>query len=150
MWPFRFAMHRKRGLRMMVVSLLSASPKNGAEIMNGVEEMTRGWWRPTPGSVYPLLERMNEEGTVRRRNDGRYELTAKANAELEVSFGRRFGRPQTVGDMVTEMHGFVSYLEDLNSSKNKELGPHVDKLKALARRLSELAGKKEPAPDKQS
>ncbi|HYB06656.1 MAG TPA: PadR family transcriptional regulator [Nitrososphaerales archaeon] len=140
MWPFRFAMHGKRGLRMMVVSLLSASPKNGVEIMDGVEAMTRGWWRPSPGSVYPLLDKMSKEGTVKKRADGKYELTPKANVELEVSFGPRFRRPQTMDEMVTEMGSFVSYMEDVKGTSAKELEPHVDKLRELARRLSDLAG----------
>lgn len=141
MWPFRFAMHRKRGLRVMVVSLLSSSPKNGAEIMNGVEEMTRGWWRPTPGSIYPLLTMMGEEGTVRKRQDGRYELTSKARKEIEVSFGGRFRRPRTPDEVVTEMNGFVSFLEDVGSSNQGDLDPHLDKLRRLAKRISDLAGK---------
>ncbi len=123
---------------MMVVSLLSASPKNGVEIMDGVEAMTRGWWRPSPGSIYPLLDKMSKEGTVKKREDGKYELTPKANVELEVSFGPRFRRPQTVDDMVTEMSSFISYMEDVKGSSAKELEPHMSKLKGLAKRLSSL------------
>ncbi|MDA4125991.1 MAG: PadR family transcriptional regulator, partial [Thaumarchaeota archaeon] len=100
MWPFRFAMHGRRGLRMMVVSLLSTSPKNGVEIMDGVESMTRGWWRPTAGSVYPLLDKMVKEGTVNKLPDGRYELTPNARNEFDVSFAPRPKRPQTMDDMV--------------------------------------------------
>jgi len=140
MWPFRFAMHRKRGLRMMVVSLLSASPKNGVEIMDGVEAMTRGWWRPSPGSIYPLLDKMSKEGTVKKREDGRYELTPKAEVELEVSFGPRFRRPQTMDDMVTEMSSLVSYMEDVRRSSARELEPHLDRLRGLSKRLSDLSG----------
>ncbi len=139
MWPFRFAMHRKRGLRMMVVSLLSSSPKNGVEIMDGIEAMTRGWWRPSPGSVYPLLERMDGEGTIRKRNDGRYELTAKANAELEVSFGTISRSPRSGEDAVLEMQNLLSYLEDLAKLSPAEVKNQSDKLKLLARRLDELA-----------
>ena len=119
---------------------MSTSPKNGVEIMDGVEAVTRGWWRPSPGSIYPLLDKMNKEGTIKRREDGKYELTPKANVELEVSFGPRFRRPQTVDEMVTEMGGFVSYMEDVKGTSTKELEPHVDKLRELARRLSDLAG----------
>ena len=133
-------MHGKRGLRMMVVSLLSTSPKNGVEIMDGVEAVTRGWWRPSPGSIYPLLDKMSKEGTIKRREDGKYELTPKAKVELEVSFGPRFRRPQTVDEMVTEMGSFVSYMEDVKGTSAKELEPHVNKLRELARRLSDLAG----------
>lgn len=131
-------MHRKRGLRMMVVSLLSSSPKNGVEIIDGIEAMTRGWWRPSPGSVYPLLERMSDEGTIRRREDGRYELTAKANAELEVSFGPRFRSPRTSEDLVQELQNLVAFAEDLAKVRPDELRPQKDKLSDLSRRLKEL------------
>ena len=139
MWPFRFAMHRKRGLRMMVVSLLSTSPKNGVEIMDGIEAMTRGWWRPSPGSIYPLLERMSGEGTIKKRADGKYELTPKANAELEVSFGPNFRRPRTLEEVIGEVHSFVSYLEDLNASGKSDLSPHLVRVRELGERLVNLA-----------
>ena len=140
MWPFRFVMHGRRGLRMMVVSLLSTSPKNGVEIMDGVEAMTRGWWRPTPGSVYPLLEKMVNEGTILKRTDGRYELTPNTQKELRASFGPGFHNPRTTADMVNEIQGFVSYMEDLRESGPEKLEPHRNKLGELARRLSKLSG----------
>lgn len=124
---------------MMVVSLLSSSPKNGVELIDGVEAMTRGWWRPSPGSVYPLLERMAEEGTIRKRDDGRYELTAKANAELEVSFGPRFRSPRSGEQAVLELQSLISLVEDLVKVKPEELNLQKDKLRDLARRLDELA-----------
>ena len=133
-------MHRKRGLRMMVVSLLSSSPKNGVEIMDGIEAMTRGWWRPSPGSVYPLLEMMEGEGTVRKRNDGRYELTPKANAELEVSFGTISRTPRTGTDAVEEIQSLVSFVEDLARTRPGELRAQQGKLRDLAERLGRLAG----------
>ena len=57
MWPFRFAMQRrtKRGHPHMTIYLLTSGPKNGVELMDGVQNITRGWWRPTPGSIYPML-----------------------------------------------------------------------------------------------
>lgn len=140
MWPFRFAMHGKRGLRMMVVALLNSSPKNGVELIDGVEAMTRGWWRPSPGSVYPLLERMVDEGTIKKREDGRYELTAKANAELEVSFGSRFRSPRSGDDAVSELQSLVAFVEDLAKSRPEEVGRQKAKLKEFARRLDELSG----------
>jgi DNA-binding PadR family transcriptional regulator len=125
---------------MMVVSLLSTSPKNGVEIMDGVESMTRGWWRPTAGSVYPLLEKMVNEGTIQKLPDGRYELTPNARNEFDVSFAPRARRPQTVEDMVSEMHSFVSYMEDVKGSQSKDLEPHLGRLRSLSKRLSDLAG----------
>ena len=59
-------MHRKRGLRMLIISMLSSSPKNGVEIMNEIEAATRGWWRPSPGTIYPLLGRLENEGLIKK------------------------------------------------------------------------------------
>jgi len=142
-WPFRFAMHGRRGLRMMVVSLLSTSPKNGVEIMDGVEAMTRGWWRPTPGSVYPILEKMANEGTIVKRPDGRYELTPNVKNELSASFGPWARGPRTADDAVNEMRVLVSYMEDLKGSGRGELAAQRSQLRELSRRLSELSGEEE-------
>ncbi len=124
---------------MMVISILHSSPKNGAEIMDGIESMTRGWWRPSPGSVYPLLDQLEEDKLVKKREDGRYELTPKASEDLEVSFGPRFRKPQSVETMMNEMHGIVSFFEDLKRSGKFELEPHFGKMQSLAKRLSVMA-----------
>lgn len=124
---------------MMVLTILHTSPKNGVEIMDGIESMTRGWWRPSPGSVYPLLKALEEDGLLKAREDGRYELTAKASEGLEASFGPRFGRPKTLDNTMNEIAGFVSYLEDLSRSRRSELHPHLDKVKTLSKRLSDIA-----------
>ena len=89
MWPFKFAMTRgrKRGLPHMVMYLLSSSPKNGVELMDGVQSITRGWWRPTPGSIYPLMKEMVSQGLVRKLDDGRFELTDKGRSEAGGYFG---------------------------------------------------------------
>ena len=136
MWPFRFAMHGKRGLRMMVVTLVSSGPKNGVEVMDGVETMTRGWWRPTPGSIYPLLTKMVDEGTLSKREDGKYELTQSARKEFEFSFGPRPARGG-VDQTVSEIQSLISYLEDVKSSKG-EMEDKKAALRALAERLRQL------------
>src|SRR5256885_16993411 len=90
--PFRWMMHRRRGLRTWIISILANAPKNGAEIMDEIDTMTQGWWRPSPGSVYPLLEQMTQEDLLRKRDDGRYELSPKAKEEIERSEERRVGK----------------------------------------------------------
>ena len=138
MWPFRWMMHRKRGLRMAIVTMLASSPKNGVELMDEIESMTQGWWRPSPGSIYPVLEQLTEDGMVKKKEDGRYELTARAKNEANVTFGQGFRRPHSVDDMLSEMHSFVSNMEDLKSTKRENLEPHGPKMKSLARRLLDL------------
>ena len=133
-------MHRKRGLRGWIVSILASAPKNGAEIMDEIETMTQGWWRPSPGSVYPLLEQMTQDDLLRKRDDGRYELSPKAKEEIEWPFGMPGRKAQTVDDMVNEITGFVSYLEDLNRSDRSKLTPFREKIKNVADRLAALVG----------
>ncbi len=124
---------------MAIVTMLASSPKNGVELMDEIEKMTQGWWRPSPGSVYPVLEQLSKDGMVKKREDGRYELTDKASDELEGSFGHAFGRrPRSVEEMFDEVSGFVSYIEELVKSDPEKMEEHREELKALAERLSNL------------
>jgi len=124
---------------MAIVTMLASSPKNGVELMDEIERMTQGWWRPSPGSVYPVLEQLTKDGMVKKRADGRYELTDKASDELEGSFGHAFGRRQrSVDEMFDEVSGFVSYMEELVKSDPSQLKEHRDELQALAERLSSM------------
>jgi DNA-binding PadR family transcriptional regulator len=50
--------------------------------MQDIEERSGGVWRPSPGSVYPALQQLEDEGLVRTtETDGRkqYELTDAGN-----------------------------------------------------------------------
>jgi DNA-binding PadR family transcriptional regulator len=138
-WPFRFAVRNKRGLPNMVAYLLSSSPRNGVELIDGIEQVTRGWWRPTPGSIYPLLKEMTVQGIVKKRDDGRYELTEKGRSQLGGAFHHRPHWPRDPGDMVTQMTSFVSYMEELGAG-SEELRPQVAALRQLAERIWALVG----------
>jgi len=127
---------------MMVVTLVSSGPKNGVEIMDGVETMTRGWWRPTPGSIYPLLTKMVDEGTLSKMSDGRYELTQNARKEYDFSFGPRPVRGG-IDQTVSELQSLVSFLEDVKASKGSLKG-NDEALRSLAQRLRQLA--QDPGP----
>ncbi|HKT21468.1 MAG TPA: PadR family transcriptional regulator, partial [Nitrososphaerales archaeon] len=118
MWPFKFSWRNRRGLPNMVLYLLSASPKNGVELMDGVESITRGWWRPTPGSIYPLLKEMSDQGIVKKQDDGKYELTDKGRSQFGGPPSHRPHWPRNTGDMVTQMNSFVSYMEDLKGNES--------------------------------
>jgi DNA-binding PadR family transcriptional regulator len=134
-------MHQKRGLRMLVLSMLSASPKNGVEIMDEIEGATRGWWRPSPGSVYPVLEQLASEGLVKKREDGRYELTKKGESEFGEwgPFAGRSKRSLSVDDMLGEMASYVSYFEELKASKqSRQIDDRAAKIKELIERLSRM------------
>ena len=142
-WPFRFMVARgrhPRGLPSMVLFLLSSSPKNGVELMDGVEELTHGHWRPTPGSIYPLLKFLTEDGMVRKLADNRYELTEKGRGQAEESFGKQRRRARTTGEVLSQMDNYVSFLEDTKRTAADELPANAAKIRGLARRLNGLLG----------
>ena len=48
-------------LRFLVLKMLSEKPMSGAEIIQEIEQQTQSW-KPSPGSIYPLLSRMHQRG----------------------------------------------------------------------------------------
>jgi DNA-binding PadR family transcriptional regulator len=56
---------RPRGdVRAAILLLLGEEPRNGYQIMQEIEERSGGTWRPSPGSVYPALQLLADEGLV--------------------------------------------------------------------------------------
>jgi DNA-binding PadR family transcriptional regulator len=57
---------RRRGdVRMGLLMLLAEEARNGYQLMQTIEERSGGRWRPSPGSVYPALAQLEDEGLVR-------------------------------------------------------------------------------------
>ena len=62
---------RRGDIRTAALLLLAEEPRNGYQIMQEVEERSDGVWRPSPGSVYPALQQLEDEGLIRSRGDRR-------------------------------------------------------------------------------
>ena len=75
---------RRGDIRRAILSALRESPAHGYEVMRRLEEMSGGLWRPSPGSVYPHLQMLEDEGMVQStESDGSrtFTLTDKGVAE---------------------------------------------------------------------
>jgi len=75
-------------LHCQVLELLNGKPLSGSEIMSEIEKKTNGSWKPSPGSVYPLLAWLQDNGYIREvpsEESGikRYMLTDKGRQLLE-------------------------------------------------------------------
>ena len=138
-----FGLKRRGWLRPWILSMLNAGPKNGAEIITEVEKASMGWWRPSPGSVYPLLEDMAQDGLVTRREDGKYEITNKGKDEIIWTHGpwRHSQRPATVEAMLNEIESYTSYFEDIARSDKSRISGYIDRIKAIQERLTSLTDK---------
>ncbi len=63
---------RRGDIRTAALLLLAEEPRNGYQIMQEVEQRSDGVWRPSPGSVYPALAQLEDEGLIRSEEaDGR-------------------------------------------------------------------------------
>ena len=83
-------------LRYRVLKLLKEKPMSGSEIMDEIEKETNGHWKPSPGSVYPLLAWLQDSGYTKEiptEESGikRYMLTKKGEEffEEQTKFGER-------------------------------------------------------------
>ena len=75
-------------LRFLVVTMLQNNPMSGAVIVRTIENQTSGRWKPSPGSIYPLLAKLHEKGYIEqpKQTTGskrRYILTAKGKKFFE-------------------------------------------------------------------
>jgi len=84
--PWRGRKARRGDIRSAVLLLLSEEARNGYQIMQEVEERSGGLWSPSPGSVYPALQQLEDEGLIRAEEaDGRklFRLTDAGREEVD-------------------------------------------------------------------
>ena len=80
--------HRRRGarrgdVRAAVLALLLERPMHGYELIQQIEERSGGVWRPSPGSIYPTLQLLADEGLVSGDESGGRRLFTLTDAGRE-------------------------------------------------------------------
>ncbi len=56
--------HRRGDLKYVLLELLAEQPRHGYELIKVLEQRYAGFYRPSPGSVYPTLQLLEDEGSV--------------------------------------------------------------------------------------
>ena len=78
---------RRGDVRAAILKLLAERPMHGYEMIQEIAERTQNLWRPSPGSVYPTLQLLVDEGLlVARESEGSkklFELTDEGRAAAE-------------------------------------------------------------------
>ena len=130
----------KRGfLRPQILELLQRQPANGVDIMDQLQEMSHGWYRPSPGAIYPLLDELEKEGLIAKNGEGKFDLTA--------AYAEQSGIGDNLATAISAMESNTSYLEDLRKTDPAGLAKSKQRIQRLAERLGALAsGQKEGGP----
>ena len=92
-------------LRLYLLALLEQRPMHGYEVITALSDRFGGTYRPSAGTVYPRLARLEEEGLVRRSDEDRrstYELTDAGRAELEARRGELAALEVDIAETVRE------------------------------------------------
>src|SRR3954471_10861969 len=103
---------RRGDVRAALLVLLAEEPRNGYGLMQEIERRSDGVWRPSPGSVYPALQQLEDEELVRsEESDGRrvFALTDAGRAHVEEN-REAFGEPWAdlgVGAATIEMRDLL-------------------------------------------
>jgi DNA-binding PadR family transcriptional regulator len=92
---------RRGDVRAAMLLLLETEPQNGYQLIQEIERRTDGLWKPSPGSVYPALQQLEDEGLVRAaETEGRraYELTDDGRQYVD-------GNREELGDPFAAVRG---------------------------------------------
>lgn len=82
--PGRGRTRARRGdVRAAVLALLAEQPRNGYQLMQEIAERSNGTWRPSPGSIYPALSLLEDEGLVTDEGNGGNRLLTLTDAGRE-------------------------------------------------------------------
>lgn len=113
---------RRGEARHLLLDVLRDGPKHGYEIIKALEERSGGQYVPSPGTVYPTLQFLEDAGLIRaeQQNDRKvYELTDAGKTELEArtaeiaEFWARQTGPIASPASQTEMRFFREEIEGL-------------------------------------
>ena len=82
--PQRGPKVRRGDVRAAILDMLKDEPMNGYQLISQIAERSGGAWKPSPGSVYPTIQQLEDEGLV-EADDERGRRTLRLTEE-----GRRY------------------------------------------------------------
>jgi len=140
---------RRGSIRTAILAVLQDGAGHGYELIQRLEEKTGGAWRPSPGSVYPTLQQLEDEGLVTAvERDGKrvYEITdagrAAATERLEDEGGAPWEHAARGGELrevMMQLHLAVKQVGSAGNDDQHERAATVlrDARKALYKILAE-------------
>jgi len=118
-------MEIKGGLKLIVLKILNDGDFTGYGLIKEIKYKT-GFWKPSPGSIYPLMNDLLKKGLVickKEKNQKIYSITKKGKAIYKKIFSKK-------DKMIQDLFEGIKFLEALGEDK-KELKRIIDFLKGF-------------------
>jgi len=108
--PRRRALFRRGILRHLILRTLTKGPMHGYEVIRSLSEEFGGFYRPSAGSVYPLLRTLEGKGYITVEEEGNkkiYSITSKGREFLKKNEAK-------VKDLIEKGRSFLQEKRGLN------------------------------------
>ena len=92
-------------LGLLILAVLTDGEAHGYKIMKRIKELSGGVWKPAPGSLYPLLSYLENEGliTCDSRGDGGKKVCRLTREGLQYFIDVAVPRVRTLGRIMAEL-----------------------------------------------
>ena len=156
--PPRGPRARRGDVRAALLLLLAEEPRNGYQLMQEIEQRSDGLWRPSPGSVYPALQQLEDEALVTPTEAGRKAFTLTDTGRAHVEEHRdELGAPwddvkgdagEGVGDLMEVMRPLGMALFQLtHSGTDAQRREALEVLNDTRRKLYRILAEEDPAEE---
>ncbi|WP_120075961.1 PadR family transcriptional regulator [Aurantiacibacter odishensis] len=144
-------------LRLVLLAMLAEEPRHGYELIKALEDMTAGSYSPSPGTIYPTLQMLADEGAIAEQDseDAKklFQATESGLAELEdrkdeieelwdrLGRKREKARPKGSSELFRAMGNLAQVIRNKAADgKLKDLDKEqvVDLIDELARKIERL------------
>jgi DNA-binding PadR family transcriptional regulator len=99
-------------LRLYLLKLLEESPRHGYDVIRLLEDRFMGLYAPSPGTIYPRLQRLEAEGLVTQSQEGGRKVYQLTDAGREELASRRQELAELEADISGSVHGLAREVRD--------------------------------------
>ena len=149
---------RRGDVRAAILDILATGPMNGYQVIQQVADRTQGVWKPSPGSVYPTIQQLEDEGLVEgTTSEGRrlLQLTDTGRAyvaehlEEMAETWRPFDEPGEATEQTTDLKPVIGQVmsavwQVVTSGTRQQQAEAAEILSETRRRLYTLLAEGEP------
>lgn len=146
-----FRSARKLGseaLQLILLALLAEQPRHGYALIRILEERSGGFYRPSPGMIYPALSALEADGRVSPEAEGarkRYHITASGRAYLAQQREAADAILTALERVAEELDRLREILADENTLEDGECAGRASEIQLAKRELRRALREKRDA-----